>query len=138
MHFATLRPEEREGHVRLCVSAALRELDPDVALLWVSVVPRSSLRGRRLGYLVGIVCDLPLRHSDFDPGDPETLATFAESQVTTSLVPLCNRLGLALLRTEYTVRGDVSCIAHLWVPAASRQRSGRIFSDGRRRRRGGH
>jgi hypothetical protein len=119
------------------VSAALGELSPDVALVWVSVAPRSSLRGRRLGYLVGIVCDLPLRRSEIDAGDPDTLATLVESQVTTSLVPLCHRLGLARLRIEYTMRGDVSCIAHLWLPAASRLRRGQTRGEGRRRGRGG-
>jgi hypothetical protein len=118
-------PERREEDVRECVHQGLCELSADVALDWVDVIPRTWRRGRRIGYMVEIACRLPTRRSDLDPEDPGAMASFVESQVSVALLSLCRRLRMVRIRIEPDSRGELYCIAYLWVAALKRRQTGR-------------
>jgi hypothetical protein len=112
-----LQPERREGAAWRRILNGLRELWPDVTLLWLSIIP-SARRGRRSGYMVELVCHLPSRHSDVDPDDLRSAITLVESHITVALLHLCHRLATADIRLERDTAGELYCIAYVWVSAA--------------------
>ncbi len=120
---ADLPPERREDAAWHCMYGGLRELCPEVAPLWLSIIPLAP-RGRRSGYLLEIVCRLPTRHSDIDPDDLDTTVTLVESHIAVALLRLGRRLATAHIRLEHDTAGELYCIAYVWMPAALPLRPG--------------
>jgi hypothetical protein len=122
-HLADLLPERREGAAWRCVLSELRELWPEGTLLWLSVIP-SAPRGRRSGFRVEVLCQLPTRHSEINPNDLGTAVTLAESHITVALLRLCHRLATAEIRLERDAAGELYCFAYVLIPAALPLRPG--------------